>query len=64
MGRNEMPQPPDKVVDLGYNAVRIAFDQDGRPETLTLLVPSAIKVGDEGILALAEAIKGVLPPTP
>jgi len=53
-----------KVVDLGYNAVRIELDQQGRPETMTLLVPSAIKVGDEGILALAEAIKGILPPGP
>jgi len=53
---------PSKVVDLGYNAVRIDFDSQGRPETLTLLVPSAIKVGDEGIFALAEAIKGILQP--
>ena len=53
-----------KVVDLGYNAVRIDFDSQGRPETLTLLVPSAIKVGDEGILELAEAIKSILPPGP
>ena len=51
-----------KVVDLGYNAVRIDFDSQGRPETLTLLVPSPIKVGDEGILSLAEAIKGILQP--
>jgi len=51
-----------KVVDLGYNAVRIDYDSQGRPETLTLLVPSPIKVGDEGIYALAEAIKGVLQP--
>ena len=52
-----------KVVDLGYNAVRIDFDSQGRPETLTLLVPSAIKVAFAergGILELAEAIKGTL----